>query len=110
MASPDGHVIRSPLKLHNLLCSASTAPTYDDCNYDTDPMVGSRTKFSFFQGETTGEDVCKEETKLLTSLEEEQEPEPLEDGEEEAYVDEDMNEKLGCLPRRLLLLAREESD
>ncbi|CAE6467813.1 unnamed protein product [Rhizoctonia solani] len=92
----------SPLKLHNLLFAAGTGLMYGEDSYSTDPEIASRAKFTFFEGETTGDELSKTENALYDELDEEEPEEDLGD----VYLSED--EKAGCVPRRLLLLARQE--
>ncbi|EUC61973.1 hypothetical protein RSOL_410140 [Rhizoctonia solani AG-3 Rhs1AP] len=92
----------SPLKLHNILFAAGTGLSYDEHSYPTNPEIASREKFTFFEGETTGGDLSKSEDALYKELEEEEPEEDLGD----VYLSDD--EKAGCVPRRLLLLARQE--
>jgi hypothetical protein len=102
---PTLYIIRSPLKLHNLLFAAGTGLLYDDDYYDTNPEVASRDKFAFFQDETTGDVLSKAETELYKELNDQ---EPAEDVGEDVYVEE--HEKSGCVPKRLLLLARQDEE
>ncbi|CAE6468862.1 unnamed protein product [Rhizoctonia solani] len=92
----------SSLKLHNLLFAAGTGLLYNEDSYPTNPEVASREKFKFFEGETTGGDLSKAEEVLCRELEEEEPEEDLGD----VYLSE--GGKAGCVPRRLLLLARQE--
>ncbi|KEP53029.1 hypothetical protein V565_036840 [Rhizoctonia solani 123E] len=92
----------STLKLHNILFAAGTGLLYNEDMYPIDPEVTSREKFKFFEGETTGGDLSKSEDALYKELEEEEPEEDLGD----VYLSE--GEKAGCVPRRLLLLARQE--
>ncbi|KAG8681812.1 hypothetical protein FRC11_000648 [Ceratobasidium sp. 423] len=92
----------SPLKLHNLLFAAGTSLMYDDRQYSTNPEIASRKKFTFFEGETTGDELSKAETELYNELAEQ---EPEEDLGDDVYLSDD--ERAGCVPRRLLLLARQ---
>ncbi|CAE6444770.1 unnamed protein product [Rhizoctonia solani] len=92
----------SPLKLHNILFAAGTGLMYDEGSYSTNPEIASREKFTYFEGETTGGELSKSEDALYKELDEEEPEEDLGD----VYLSED--EKAGCVPRRLLLLARQE--
>ncbi|KAG8790236.1 hypothetical protein FRC12_012442, partial [Ceratobasidium sp. 428] len=80
----------SPLKLTHLLFAA--AGVMNLCEDDTDAPKSTLAKFQFFQGESDGEDVLKQELEKLGQLEEE--------------LDEDMD----CVPERLLLLAQQETE
>jgi hypothetical protein len=55
-----------------------------------------------FEGETNGDELSKTENDLFDELDEQEPEEDLGD----VYLSED--EKAGCVPRRLLLLARQE--
>ncbi|CAE7151878.1 unnamed protein product [Rhizoctonia solani] len=92
----------SPLKLHNILFAAGTGLTYGEDHYSTDPEIASQEKFTFFEGETTGGHLSEMEDELFEELDEQAPGEDLGD----VYLPE--GEKAGCVPRRLLLLARQE--
>ncbi|CAE6521339.1 unnamed protein product [Rhizoctonia solani] len=91
----------SPLKLHNLLLAASTCSQYDDCYQELEPgiAVASSTNLKFFAGETTGGEFSEAEMALYKRLRKD-----MLSGNAKGDVDED--DQPGCVPDRLLLLAR----
>ncbi|KEP49008.1 hypothetical protein V565_110330 [Rhizoctonia solani 123E] len=91
----------SPLKLHNLLLAASTCSQYDDCYQELEPgiAVASSKNLKFFAGETTGGEFSEAEMALYKRLRKD-----MLSGNAKGDVDED--DQPGCVPDRLLLLAR----
>ncbi|CAE6467803.1 unnamed protein product [Rhizoctonia solani] len=95
----------SPLKLHNLLLAASTCSRYDDVYQELNPDIAtaSSKKLKFFEGETTENELEKVETALYKKLRKQ-----MLEGDASGVVDglEDEDDQPGCVPDRLLLLAR----
>ncbi|KAL5641678.1 hypothetical protein ACGC1H_001974 [Rhizoctonia solani] len=91
----------SPLKLHDLLLAASTCSQYDDRYQGLEPdiAVASSKNLKFFEGETTGGELSEAEMALYKKLRKH-----MLSGNAEGDVDDD--DLPGCVPDRLLLLAR----
>ncbi|CAE6501403.1 unnamed protein product [Rhizoctonia solani] len=92
----------SPLKLHNLLLAASTCSHYDDIFQELELgiEIASSRKFKFFEGETAGDELSSIETSLYKKLRQQML------GREGDGLEEDDDDQPGCVPERLLLLAR----
>ncbi|KAG9093048.1 hypothetical protein FRC06_011691 [Ceratobasidium sp. 370] len=84
----------SPLKLTNILFAAAGVMYFQEDDRET--PKSTLAKFQFFQGESDGQGVLKQELAKLVKLEKE-----MGQGQDEVGV---------CIPQRLLLLAQQDAD